>query len=285
LEKKIDRCLERLSTADPDLRRASLLQILKEENFAPLMQTEPASESGLRPVENYLFLPETETPCVLFTAHYDAYPGSTGANDNASSLCILIDLMDALRSRNIPAGFAFLDGEESGHKGAELFRKRKENPVFSSVVSLDLCGYGDTIAVYCRGSRKQPGAAAFCDSERLKTHHGQLVKFLPEGDDIIFSARVQPVLSIAVLPKWDIPYTNALDSYREHLIAKPPEFYTMTGEMEIMTTMHGAFRDSLKWIRPEAMKQVYDYLLDVMTSPPRAAKHSGPADFIRHIFG
>ena len=142
--------------------------------------------------------------------------------------------MDALRSRNIPAGFAFLDGEESGHKGAELFRKRKENPAFSSVVSLDLCGYGDTIAVYCRGSRKQPGAAAFCDSERLKTHHGQLVKFLPEGDDIIFSARVQPVLSIAVLPKWDIPYTNALDSYREHLIAKPPEFYTMTGEMEIM---------------------------------------------------
>ena len=44
------------------------------------------------------------------------------------------------------------------------------------MVNLDMCGYGDTIAVYARGSENRAGARTFCAKERLDAHHGELVK-------------------------------------------------------------------------------------------------------------
>ena len=128
--------------------------------------------------------------------------GSTGANDNAAAVCILIALAKELQQRKIPATIAFFDGEESGHSGAKLFEDGRKREV-SCVVNLDMCGYGDTIAVYARGSENRAGARTFCAKERLDAHHGELVKYMPEGDNVCFTTRRQPVVSIAVMPRWD----------------------------------------------------------------------------------
>lgn len=40
----------------------------------------------------------------------------------------------------------------------------------------------------------------------------------------------------------------------------------MLGQMEVVTTMHGGFRDGLEWIQPEAMETVYRYLEAVVHS-------------------
>ena len=49
----------------------------------------------------------------------------------------------------------------------------------------------------------------------------------------------------------------------------------MLGEMEVASTMHGGFRDAIKWVQPEAMQMLYDSLLDAMTTPPPAKKLFG----------
>ena len=49
----------------------------------------------------------------------------------------------------------------------------------------------------------------------------------------------------------------------------------MLGEMEVASTMHGGFRDAIKWVQREAMQMLYDYLLDAMTTPPPAKKLFG----------
>lgn len=268
MEAKIDCYLETLSEKDPDKRRAALLSVLEKEGFTPFLQSGEATEKAPRPAVNYLIFPEEKDTFPLFLAHYDAFPGSPGANDNAAALCIQIALMRELKKRGIPAGFAFTDGEESGHSGARLLATRKENPAFSAVINLDMCGYGDLITVFRKGGAINSGISAYCSKERLKAHNGKLVKFLPEGDDSAFSGRIQPVLSVAIMPKWDVQYLDALATYREGLIGKPPEFYQILGEMEVVTTMHGAFRDQVKWVEPKAMQQVFDYLLDAVTAPP-----------------
>ena len=114
--------------------------------------------SAAKAARNYLlYTADKDAKGPLFCAHYDAHPGSTGANDNAAAVCILIALAKELQQRKIPATIAFFDGEESGHSGAKLFEDGRKREV-SCVVNLDMCGYGDTIAVYARGSEKRAGA-------------------------------------------------------------------------------------------------------------------------------
>lgn len=98
---------------------------------------------------------------------------------------------------------------------------------------------------------------------------------MPEGDNVCFTTRRQPVVSIAVMPRWDTKYLTAMAAQGHGLLGRSPEFKMMLGEMEVASTMHGGFRDAIKWVQPEAMQMLYDYLLDAMTTPPPAKKLFG----------
>lgn len=206
---EIEKHLAELAQADPQTRRTALENALTAEGLTPEIQECEADERR-KAARNYLlYTADKDAKGPLFCAHYDAHPGSTGANDNTAAVCILIALAKELQQRKIPATIAFFDGEESGHSGAKLFEDGRKREV-SCVVNLDMCGYGDTIAVYARGSENRAGARTFCAKERLDAHHGELVKYMPEGDNVCFTTRRQPVVSIAVMPRWDTKYLTAM---------------------------------------------------------------------------
>lgn len=269
----LDEHLNELAQPELSARRAALERILTAEGLAFTVQECEADEKR-KAARNYLLAPQGDTPCPLLCAHYDAHPGSVGANDNAAALCILLALAKELRQRGTNAAFAFFDGEESGHSGAKLYEAER-TAEHSLIVNLDMCGYGDTLAVYARGSEKKPAARPFCDKARLAAHNARLVKYLPEGDDVCFSTRRQPVLSLAVMPRWDTKYLDAMAAQGSGLLGRTPEFKMMIGQMEVTSTMHGGFRDAVKWVQPEAMQLVYDYLLDALSAPPAPAKRFG----------
>ncbi|MGN0984605.1 MAG: M28 family peptidase [Gemmiger sp.] len=266
--------LAALAQPEPGARRAALEAALRAEGFVPEIQTEEPSEKTPIPAVNYLLLPPEQTPCPLLCAHYDAHPGSPGANDNAAALCILLALAKTLRQKGIPAAFAFLDGEEQGHTGAKLLEAQRERE-FSVVVNLDVCGYGDTIALYAKGGEKKPAAAVFCDKKRLAAHGGRMVRYLPEGDERCFHSRRQPVLALSVMPRWDTKYLDAIAAQGGGLLGRPPEMQMILGQMEVMSTMHGGFKDKVQWVQPAAMQQVYDYLLDALSAPPAPVRRFG----------
>lgn len=271
---EIHKHLAALAQPELNARRAALEAALLSEGFAPEVQQGQESEKTPQPARNYLLLPPGETPCPLFCAHYDAHPGSPGANDNAAALCILIELAKALRGRGVAAAFAFLDGEENGHTGAKLFEAERTRE-FSVIVNLDMCGYGDTIALYAKGGERKPAAAVFCDKKRLAAHNGRMVKYIPEGDECCFRSQRQPVLSMAVMPQWDLKYLDAVAAHGSGLLGRPPEVQMMLGQMEVVSTMHGGFRDKVQWVQPAAMEQVYHFLLDAVCAPPPPQKRFG----------
>lgn len=258
--------LSRIAQADPAARRAAVAAALADAGLDPVIQAVEADERHRKAATNYLLPDPEDRLCPLFIAHYDAHPGSTGANDNAAGVSILIALAAAVRAQGIAADFVFSDGEEDGHTGAKLFCEQRTG-TNSVVVNLDMCGYGDTLAVYARGSERRAGARAFCDKGRLEAHGGMLVPYMPEGDDTCFTTRQQPVLSIAMMPRWDTKYLDAMARQGSGLLGRTPEFRMMLGEMEVATTMHGGFRDSIEYVQPEAMQRVYDYLLDALSAP------------------
>jgi Zn-dependent M28 family amino/carboxypeptidase len=94
-------------------------------------------------------------PTLILAAHHDAVPGSPGANDNAAGVGILL----ALRRRLVDAPLgglrvrlAFFAGEERAMLGSRVHVRRAWRrgplPALVGVVSLELCGIGDTFAVW-----------------------------------------------------------------------------------------------------------------------------------------
>ena len=98
---------------------------------------------------------------------------------------------------------------------------------------------------------------------------------MPEGDNVCFSTRRQPVVSIAVMPRWDTKYLTAMAAQGSGLLGRTPEFKQMLGQMEVSATMHGGYKDAVKWVEPEAMQKLYDYLLEAMTAPVPPKKRFG----------
>lgn len=259
--------MEILARKDPSQRRQAVAQVLEAENITYTTQTAEPSQKIPQEICNYLFSTGTREVALLFCAHYDSYPGSFGANDNASSVCILIQLAKALREKNISAHFALFDGEERANAGSKLYVTKMDRSQITGVINLDVCGYGDSLVVYGKGYEKRKIMLPFCNKKILEQYHGQIVKYLPPGDNLSFSGTSIPVLSVAMVPYWDVQYLKALASYGGGLLGRPPEFDMIMGDMDVLNTMHGGYKDSIEWIEPEAMENVYHYLLDAMTAP------------------
>lgn len=244
--------LEALAQKDPDQRRQALVQALEAEGLSYTLQEEEASFKNPRGVANYLLTPWQETPCLLFCAHYDAVPGSFGANDNAASLCILIALAKELKMRNLPARFAFFDGEENGNAGSRFYAAQMD-----------------------KSHETRPVLRPFCDKALLDKHNGQVLKYLPKSDEVSFAGSRIPTMSLCVVPRWDIQYLKAMATYGDGFLGRPPEFDMMLEQMEVITTMHGGYRDNPQYVEEDAMMQVYEYLLEGVTAPPAVKKRFG----------
>jgi aminopeptidase YwaD len=91
---------------------------------------------------------------LLLIAHHDAVPGSPGANDNAASVAILLALLERLAA-SPPSGLRvrllFPACEELGYLGARAYVRETPPAGVVGVLSLELCGIGDTLAIWDAG--------------------------------------------------------------------------------------------------------------------------------------
>jgi aminopeptidase YwaD len=89
---------------------------------------------------------------LVLAAHHDAVPGSPGANDNAASVAILLHLLPRL---TVPPGvrvrLLFPACEELGYLGARAYVRDVSTTGIVGVLSLELCGVGDSVAVWDAG--------------------------------------------------------------------------------------------------------------------------------------
>ena len=264
-----------LAQKDPDARRAAMADILHAAKLPYTVQKGQPDAKKIVEAENFLVkIGVPEQPCVLFCAHYDAVHGSVGANDNAAAVCMLAELAHALSARGITAEFAFFDGEENGRAGSRLYVREMDKQSVTAVVNVDLCGYGDTIVLMDKGGAKKAALSAFCGKQILQNHAVQAVKYLPESDDASFRGTQIPVINVAVVPRWDIQFLNALATYGGGLLGRPPEFDLILEQMEVTTTMHGGFRDTLENVQPQAVQRIYDYLLEAALAQPSQKKRT-----------
>jgi hypothetical protein len=88
---------------------------------------------------------------LLLAAHHDAVPGSPGANDNAASVGLLLNLIERLAvspPTKLRVRFLFTAAEERGYLGARQYVLGTNIAELAGVLSLELCGIGDSIVIW-----------------------------------------------------------------------------------------------------------------------------------------
>jgi hypothetical protein len=88
---------------------------------------------------------------LLLAAHHDAVDASPGANDNAAAVGILLSLIERLAASpptKLRLRFLFTAGEERGYLGARHYVRDTHIAELAGVLSLELCGIGDSVVVW-----------------------------------------------------------------------------------------------------------------------------------------
>ncbi len=106
--------------------------------------------------------PEDSRPRWIFAAHFDAVPGSPGADDNASGVVALLEaarVFAEFRKKKTSSGacrveFAAFNLEEYGMIGSRAYAKKlkKKRSKILGMFSLEMVGY----AAHSAGSQKMP---------------------------------------------------------------------------------------------------------------------------------
>jgi Zn-dependent M28 family amino/carboxypeptidase len=195
---------------------------------------------------------------LVLIAHHDAVPGSPGANDNAAAVGILLSLIGRLRARTPPGlrvRLLFTAAEELGYLGARAYVREMPLADIAGVLSLELCGIGDSLAIWDAVGEtsflgRVQGALEGLGLKRDASYHvvGRIPVF--GSDHRAFAAAGIPAYGLTIVPATEADALRKFvlspgRSVLMHLARRPPPFDT-----------YHTSRDSLDTLEPAALDRV-----------------------------
>jgi aminopeptidase YwaD len=225
-----------LEGRDNELRQAALARYLVERGV-PF--TRHAFQTFEGRGENYAVDVGSGDRVLVLIAHHDAVPGSPGANDNAAAVGILLQLLEgasALVPSSLRVRFLFPACEELGYLGARAYVRDVGTAGVVGVLSLELCGIGDSLAVWDVADespfvRTVGGVLEDLGLRRDEGWHqvGRIPVF--GSDHRAFAAARVPAYGVSVVPgrEADALRAFALSPVRStlmHLVRRPAPFDT-----------------------------------------------------------
>jgi hypothetical protein len=173
---------------------------------------------------------------LVLIAHHDAVPGSPGANDNAAAVGILLHLLGRLAPRGLRVRLLFTAAEELGYLGARAYVRDIPLADIVGVLSLELCGIGDTLAIWDVSDdsaflRRAAGALEGLGLHREESYHvvGRIPVF--GSDHRAFAAAGVAAYGLTIVPSRQAEalrqfvLSPARSAFR-HLVRRPPPFDT-----------------------------------------------------------
>jgi len=187
---------------------------------------------------------------MVLCAHHDAVPGSPGANDNAAAVGILLHAIPAL-AQQVPPGWRvrllFTAAEERDYLGARKYVEDTPLEGIGGVLSLELCGIGDAVAIWDAGDatpflRQVTAALEGIGLERDRGQHvvGRIPVF--GSDHRAFAAAGLPAYGFTVVP---VAHADALRRFvmspvrsaLRALVHRPPPFHTYHTSADALATL------------------------------------------------
>ncbi len=242
-------------------RRRKLIQILTEKEI-------PFDLYGSNDNMNLILFPKNlNHEHIVYTAHYDIVRGSCGANDNGSSVTILLKLAEYLKNTdNENIVIAFLDREETGGCGCELhFTLPEVIENCRLMVNLDVCGCGDRAFFVDETAHNNFYAKTILNSD---LNCASETDNFPYCDGRHAERMGYDVIGISVFPENDAIKLDAFrfpeaekEIVRVHGTTKDPSLIHKTPSLpEIYAYMHNGSKDDICYINFNLMSDICEWL-------------------------
>jgi hypothetical protein len=98
-----------------------------------------------------LVIKAQKLPSIGISCHFDVVSGSPGANDNASSIAVTLELIRRNHQKpflNTGLQFFIFDEEESGLRGSKAFIQKYGTENMEGLINLEMVGMGDKLALW-----------------------------------------------------------------------------------------------------------------------------------------
>ena len=197
---------------------------------------------------------------LVLIGHHDAVPGSPGANDNAAAVGILLHLLERIAGDVPPrlrVRFLFTAAEELGYLGAREYVKRERLHGIVGVLSLELCGIGDALAVWDTPEAGAPGfltsVAGALDTLGLRRDAGyHFVGRIPVfgSDHRAFAAAGIPAYGFTI-----VPFAEA-DALRQFVFSPVRSVLRAMVRRPVPFDTYHTPRDALATLQPAALEGV-----------------------------
>jgi aminopeptidase YwaD len=248
--------VRRLALADQRARRKS---VLRELEALGLRYQVLRTETGAGLADNIAVPLGQGTPHLLLGAHYDAVPGSTGANDNGSGVAVLLDLIRSLSDRPLrfPLRIVFFDLEEQELTGSRAYVRHMAPGEICAMINLDTCGAGDTISIAPRVNLERGLLHRIVPlTPQDGARPPQPMEQLPPGDETSFVEAGIPAITVGVAPWEDVALIQAwMDAPSDQRLVPVPS---------VAETIHNGCRDAIDAVQESALQMVRHWLLQLI---------------------
>jgi aminopeptidase YwaD len=222
--------------------------------------------------ENYVVDVGGGDRTLVLVAHHDAVPGSPGANDNAASVAILLTLLERWSAAppRVRVRLLFSACEELGYLGARAYVRDAALNGIAGVLSLELCGVGDTLAIWDSATEtpflsRVRGALENLGRRADDSYHvvGRIPVF--GSDHRAFAAAGIPAYGLTMVPAAEADALRAfvfspLKSAFNAVKRRPAPFDTYHTTRDALATLDASALDAVV----QALEAVID---EVATSP------------------
>lgn len=253
-----------ISKLEVSERQQALVAILMSYELSYAILHEKIGEHW---VENVVitFNNHFQEPKLVIGAHYDNFAGSCGANDNASGVCVLLEIAKYIKASkiDIPIDIVFFDREEYRDRGSEQYVKRNKDKV-NVMINIDTCGFGDTILIGTRQNLQKKEIEKAISLTLLEKHGVEVIDKNPGSDDASFEAENIPNISICTIPRSDLGIVREIIKYECNNIILTKEI--ISDIPEFISTTHNGINDCIEIIQESTMNQVFNLLVDVLNN-------------------
>ena len=157
---------------------------------------------------------------LLFSAHYDVIKNRPGANDNASSVAVLLGLCQQLKNVRAPVRVVFFDREEAwlrtpfvklGLLGSLYYVFRNDLHNIEAVYNLEFCGQGDSLSIWpVKGKKRNVLAVKIAEKAaatlKMEVRLAHVPWLLLSSDHLSFRLRgVSNSITLSLLPSDQLP--------------------------------------------------------------------------------
>lgn len=259
---------------------------ISEETYKELYDNEMLSDCNLNEISRFfssvkniiISFNNKLSKKIVLMAHYDAVNGSTAANDNGSSVAILLCLIKHISEFRTDKNLeiVFVDKEETGGFGCRYYLQEYGDNI-SEVINLDTCGVGTKIVLNDFSRHISNDTSILIDDNILNKFDVISTDMLPYCDTNTLIKNYD-TMTICTFPDEDIPLISSIKFFGDDkFIAtwdKEKQEYILSGysrlvmgkffKTEVYKYMHNGERDSIEWINYDIMFNIYKYLENII---------------------